>query len=598
MESKTNNKSWKMLWRLTSEHRFKIFIALLLTAVAAICEMIPYWVIFQAINAILQSPIDPAARFYELSIWLAIALLLKTGLYAVAYALSHKAAYSILLDTRKTLVTHLAWAPLSWLQSRHSGQLKQSVLQDVENVENVIAHHTVEVFAALFGPLVVTSYLFWIDWRLALAALITAPLAIMTSALFMRNTGQQYDQFSAASAALESAMVEYIRNMPVVKIFRQDATNFQTMRQRLEDYYGVVRELTTKTIPGWSLFSSLLAASVFFILPLGTWLHANSYVSIQQVLMVIVLGSGMLKPLLKVSRFLMEINEVMAGLRRLEPVFKIETQQKTNKLNFKNPIKMEFDNTGFSYPNQTNNGTIKNFNLILKPGSFNVLLGPSGAGKSTIAQLSGGLLEPESGTIRLNNVSLQALSQQQRSTLIAIATQEVFLFQGSIKENLRLARPDATEQEIKRAVKAAQAETLISSLSNGYDTLITEQGVNLSGGERQRIAIARALLANTPILVLDEASAALDSITQQAFYQDVKTLYPDKTILMITHRAYGIESADQIVIMDKGNTKDIGKHSELLTRNSFYKRLWQQQSECESWSIGISNLQLKELVDG
>ena len=594
MHRKTNDPGWSALLSMIAVQRVRLFSALALTAMAAACELLPYWVIFQAVDALLQQQPDLDSTLYQLAGWMAAALLLKTLFYSLAYFFSHQAAFSILAATRKTLVAHLAGAPLNWLQQRSSGQLKQSVLQDVENIEMVISHHTVEIFAALVSPLLVTAYLLWIDWRLALAALVTAPLAVLASTLFMRDTSEQYDQFSKAAAQLNGATVEYLRNMPVMKVFRQGASNFQVMRQRLENYYGLISKLTKKTVPGWALFSSLLGANVLFILPLGIWLHAESAVTLSQVVMVVILGSGMLKPLLKVSRFYMEFNEVLAGVRRLQPILDLRSDQRDNTRAVCAPVTVEFQRVSFHYGAQS---TLETIDLTLPPGSFTVLLGPSGAGKSTVAQLLAGLLLPDSGSVMVNDLSVADLGNAERASLIALASQDAFLFKGTIMDNLRLARPTASDQEVVAAVRTAQAEALIDSLPLGYDTIVHEQGVRLSGGERQRIAVARALLAATPILVLDEATASLDNRTQQAFYRDLKAQYADKTILVITHRSYGIENTDQILVLNQGQIQAAGKHRELLSDNHYYRQLWQRQTESENWSIGAGKDQLQEAAD-
>lgn len=600
MNTTASDSGWKILVQMMMQQQARLLLALMMTTIAAACELLPYWVVFQALDALLQATnTELSSRLLTLATWMALAILCKAVFYAVAYLLSHQAAYAILMNTRQTLVNRLAWAPLDWLQQRSSGDLKQSILQDVENIETVVSHHTIEVFAAILTPLMVTTYLFWVDWRLALAALITVPLAILASALFMRGSSDQYDEYSRVSAAIEGAMVEYLRNMPVMKVFRQDANTFQSMRQRLENYYDVVGDITKRTVPGWALFSSLLGANIFFILPVGAWLYTGGMVSLSQVLLFVILGSGMLKPLLKVSRFFMEINEVLAGIRRLVPILELEQQASKPRLEITAPVTVTFESVCFRYDRQYhNNNTLDDIDLILPPGSFTILLGASGAGKSTLAQLLAGLLLPESGRISLNDIAVTDISNAQRVSLIAVATQEAFLFKGSIKENLLLARPEASDIEIAAAVRAAQAEALIEALPKGYNTHLNEQGVRLSGGERQRIAIARALLADTAVLVLDEASASLDNIAQQDFYKAVRSQYPNKSILMIAHRCYGLEGADQIVVMENGKIKAVGDHQALLSSNAYYQRLWQRQFECNNWTIGANNETALEVIDG
>lgn len=388
--------------------------------------------------------------------------------------------------------------------------------------------------------------------------------------------------------------------MPVMKLFRQDAARFKVMRQRLQHYYGLVSMLTKRTVPGWSLFSSLLGANVLIILPVGMWLYDNNIVTVTQIIMAVVLGAGMLKPLLKISRFFMEINEVLASVRQISTILVLPDEKLAPKYKLNEELDVKFCDFEFGYDKQN---LLKNINLTLLPGSFTVLLGPSGAGKTTMAQMLAGLLVPSKGSITIGDVPVTEFSNEQRCQLIAVATQEVFLFKGTIKDNLVLARRSATDEEINYALKVAQADSFIDSLPEGLNTLVHDGGIRLSGGEKQRIAIARAFLADTPIVVLDEAAASLDNLTQQTFYQDIKTSYPNKTLLVIAHRSYGVETADQIVVLEGGCITDIGNHHQLIAKSIFYQQLWMCQTENEHWSLSIpeNNAKcsnpLQELVD-
>ncbi|MFT6778999.1 MAG: ATP-binding cassette subfamily B protein IrtA [Paraglaciecola sp.] len=579
----TSDLGWRMLGKMLRQQKERMLGSFVFTVLGAITELIPFGILYLAIDMILNNVSVIETEFPILAGWMILSLFIKALFYAIAYYLSHEAAFNILTETRRQLVAKLANAPLEWLQQNPAGKIKHTILQDVENIENFIAHHTVEVLASAVGPIVVTIFLFWIDWRLAMAALLIAPIAVLSSTLFMSGLSEEYLQYNESEAKLDSTTVEYLRNMPVMKLFQQDSERFLVMRNRVENYYSLINKLTRRTIPGWALFNSLLGASVLTILPVGIYLYEIGEVSSSTVILVILLGAGMLKPLLKISRFFMEINEVLAGMRKIAPIMQISEDNRSQYKIISQPIQVKFENVNFSYEQ---NHVAQEVDLVLTSGSFNVLLGPSGAGKTTIAQMLAGLTSPSSGSVSLNGHSVHDLSNKQRCELIAVATQEAFLFKGTIRENLLLARTNATDGEILTALKVAQADTLIRELPDGLETHIHEQGVRLSGGEKQRIAIARAFLANTPIVVLDEASASLDNLTQQAFYNDINTFYPDKTFLVIAHRSYGVDLADQIIVMENGRISGVGKHANLLKDSKFYRRLWFCQKESEHWSLG------------
>ncbi|OZS45969.1 ABC transporter ATP-binding protein [Photobacterium sanguinicancri] len=602
MSNVEDDTGWLTLWRLVKVQQGYLSASMIFACFAALLEVLPFWLIFHAMEAVLGyyqydiSAPELAASLYHSALWMMVALVAKTVVYALAYGLSHKAAFGILTHTRRLLVTRLAWAPVHWLQKYHSGQLKLAVLQDVERVENFVAHHTVEVSVSAIGPVVVTGYLVWVDWRLALASLLVAPLAVFSSMLVMRGMDQLYDEYHQASVNLNNTTVEYLRNMPVMKLFQQDRSRFKAMVDSLDQYYGMVRKITKVTVPRWALFTCLLGANLLVILPAAMVLYQAGEVHLLDILMAVLLGAGMLRPLLKVSNFFTEIKEVLAGVKRLAPIMAAPTTESASLPTvLETPLQVSFRDVSFGYGDLP---VLNGINLTLAPGTTTVLMGRSGGGKSTLAQLLAGLLVPDSGEVLINGVPVSALDNQQRASLIAVASQDVFLFKGTIRDNLQLARDGISDQDIHQAVAVAQAEDLIRRLPEGYDTQLQELGVRLSGGEKQRIALARALLAETPILVLDEATAFADSLTQKAFYHALKKHYKEKTVLVIAHRTYGLESADLIGIVEDGFIQSKGDHAYLLSASDYYRQIWQLQNDSDNWSIGAVKRQpvVKEVV--
>lgn len=577
---------WRFLLYLLGTQRWRLLGAMLLTLLGGVAELAPYWVFFQVMDALLSPSALSTTWLLTQCAYLALAMLLKYGGYALAYFLSHHAAYAILVHARQHLLQRLAWASLPWLQQQHSGQLKQAMLQDVERIESFVAHHTVEGIAAVFGPGCVLVFLFWLDWRLALATLASAPLALLASGMLMRNTGKSYAQYVSRLAGLDAATIEYVRNMPVMKVFRLDASRFQWLNEQLDAYYTLIRQMTPRMIAAWSGFAALLNANLLCVLPLGLYWYAQGQVSLSALLLTIMLGAGMLRPLFKINHLNSELREVLAGVHGLLPV--LHAPQHPQHVDHETLLltpSIEFDQVSFSYPRAP---VLHDVSFKLAPASLTVLLGPSGAGKSATAQLLAGLLQPDSGSIRLGARVLADISEAQRTRLIGLATQEPFLFQGSLIDNLRLGNPLASDADVALAIKVAQAEALLESLPQGYQTHLHEHGVRLSGGERQRLAVARVLLADTPILVLDEATSFADNMTQKAFYQALRQHYPEKTVLVITHRAYGVEWADQILVMENGRVVDRGVHAALLARNHFYQHLWTHTTTSQHWHLGAS----------
>ncbi|NUP86736.1 MAG: ABC transporter ATP-binding protein [Burkholderiaceae bacterium] len=588
MTDRAHPTPWRVLLGLLHDERGPLLAAVSVTAVAALFELLPYWLLHQSIVLVLSGT-QVADGLFRLAGWMAVALVAKYGLYSFAYYLSHRAAYQVLANLRRDLARRLVWAPLTWLQGYSSGELKKIVMQDVERLEQFIAHHSVECMAALAGPLFVALFLLWLDWRLALAALAVVPLAALAQWLFMRGVGNHIGDFDQAVGEMSGTTVEYVRNIPVMKAFRQEAGSFRRMRSVLDRYQGLVTAVIRRTIPGWSVFTVLLSANIFFILPAGVWLMSHAALSLPDLILAVMLGTGMLKPLFKVARLSSEIREILGGVRRIAPFLTWSSPAQKSPAALTATPGVSFDAVSFAYDDTP---VLHDLSFELPPGKLTAMVGPSGAGKSTVAHLLGGLARPQQGTIRLDGISLDTLDEAQRASLVSVATQEAFLFRGTLMENLKLACPEADEATVRQAARVAQADAFISALPEGYDTRVGERGVRLSGGERQRIAIARALLADSPVLVLDEATAFADSLTERAFYKTLHEAYPHKTLLVIAHRLYTIEQADQVLVMENGRLVDAGRHAELLARCGLYRRLWHRQSVGESWTIGE-----EELVD-
>ncbi|OEF63293.1 ABC transporter permease [Enterovibrio norvegicus] len=592
-EQKQLNSAWPVLWRLLKTQRCKLTAAVGISLFAAALELAPYWLLFEAVmlvQAYLQHEMmDPSSSaliadgFYHLALGMAAVLVAKTLAYGLAYTLSHQSAFLILADTRRLLASRLAWAPLTWFQGYQTGQLKQAVMQDVEKMENFFSHHTVEVSVAVFGPLLVTGYLFWIDWRLALAALIAAPAAILSSFVVMRGLNKHYDQYHAASIVLNNTVVEYIRNIAIMKLFRQDSERFKAMSESLVHYFSVVDKITVITVPRWALFTCLLGASILFILPVGMYLVQTGEIDSINVVMAALLGAGMLKPLLKISHFFTEIQEILSGVRRLMPIIDMTEHRNDHETCLlQSPLVFSLHKLHFSYSDVS---VLEDVTLSFKPCTTTIILGMSGSGKSTLVQLMAGLLTPDSGDIFINNVPIKQLNESQRASLLSLASQDAFLFKGTLKENLMFANPHASVQEVNQALQTAGIESLIKELPEGLNTKIAEQGVRLSGGEKQRVALARTLLVNAPIVLLDEATAYADNLTQRAFYQNLKKHYPDKTVVVVAHRTYGLEDADQIVLMENGKVRAKGSHNALIQSDDFYATLWRLQNNNDDWML-------------
>lgn len=581
-EGKDSYRPWSIIFSICSPYKVKMLMALSLMAIVTFAELVPLYLLFVAIQALL----NPLSSSVGLLLWIAAgmcaAILLKTGLAIGAYYFSHQVAFKALTEVRMKLVTQLTNLPLTWLSAQSPAVLKQNILQDVEHIENFIAHQSVELFNAILTPIIVFTLIAFIDWRLALSAVAVVPLAFLVSGLFMYKSASQYQRFSQVSEDLTSTLNDYVKNMSVMKLYNLDSKHFSVLNRKLDRYHKLVLSLTSQTVPGWTLYTALLGASFIFLLPTAIALHSTQTVNIEQIILSVLLALGMLSPIIKVSRFFMEANELLAGVRRIAPVYFAHPAKLKHDRIDKERTLMQFENVTFSYQSQQ---VINGVNLKLVPNSLNVMVGASGHGKSTVAMLACGLLPPSSGTVQVYGHDVSLLTDSARTQFMSVVTQESYLFEGTLRDNILFGRCGISSKSLDDAIAAAQLKLWLTQLPDGLATQLQARGQNLSGGEKQRIAIARALVSNTPLVILDEATAAMDNVTQANFYHALQRHYPNTTFLMITHKYSGLENTSQIFVLNEGRIASQGSHDTLLASCEYYRHSWQlQQSEADQQS--------------
>ncbi len=576
---------------LIAGQKNRITLAVCLTVIAVLTELIPYWILYLAAEVVLAGT-DVSHTLITLATWLALTLVVKYMLLAFAGYFSHLAAFHVLHEVRLGIARALTKMPFLSMIKYSSGALKKIVINDVERLEGFIAHHIIDLVSALTGPLVAAGFLFWLDWQMALAALSTIPLALLVQKMLTRGMYQRVQEWNHAVERLNAATVEYVRGIWVMKTFCQSAASFRLLHDQLSDYHRLACRFTRQAVPAWSFFIVLLTANIFILLPAGLWRLFHGELSLPAFILILMLGTGLLKPMLRITLLSAMGRDLLAGVERMQPFlvdFVLPEQHRPGD---------SVDNGVYVREVCVHYGqrqVLSDITLNLAPGSFTALVGPSGAGKSTLAWVLAGLLPATSGEVLLNGIKPGSMDDATRATLLALVTQEVFLFQGTLAENLRLARPNASDDELMQVLEVVQARSLIEKLNNGLDSDIGERGLRLSGGERQRIAIARALLAATPVLILDEVTAFADAISEAAFWQALRHQYPHITVLTIAHRLYAVQHADQICVMQAGKLCATGTHDKLLTDSLLYRTLWQSQYSNHAWHIRVADIQ--EAVD-
>lgn len=579
---------------LASNKKGLIFISAILSSLASIASFIPYIAVYFIIRSILQ--VYPNLNSLDVNEvigygWLALGgIIANILLYFLAIFCSHLAAFGTLYELKVKFAEHITKIPLGYHLTIGSGRLRKIMDENIESVEGFIAHQFPDFVASVTAPIVMVILLFAIDWRFGIASLVGIILAFIVQ--FMGyGSGAMKENMGKYQIALEdmnNASVEYVRGMPVVKAFNQTANSFEQLKHAISQY----TEWVLKFSLGWQncmpAFTTIINNIYLVPIPVGILIGTNA-VNQKEFLMTFIFYllfvpavAGILNKIMYVSESFMQIN---GNVARMDEIFNIPVLKDTQISKTFDNDNVTFDNVSFSYTGKENELAIKNVSFEAKQGEITAIVGLSGGGKSTIANLISRFWDVTSGSIKIGNVDVREVGTNDLMKHISFVFQDIFLFKQSIFDNIRMGNPNATKEQVISASKAAQCHDFISKLPNGYDTVVGTQGIHLSGGERQRIAIARAIIKDAPIIVLDEATAFSDPENEYLIQKAFEKLMQDKTVIMIAHRLSTIRNANKIIVMENGRLIESGKHNDLIQKNGRYAEMWKHYTEAIDWKV-------------
>lgn len=579
---------------LASNKKGLIFISAILSSLASIASFIPYIAVYFIIRSILQ--VYPNLNSLDVNEvigygWLALGgIIANILLYFLAIFCSHLAAFGTLYELKVKFAEHITKIPLGYHLTIGSGRLRKIMDENIESVEGFIAHQFPDFVASVTAPIVMVILLFAIDWRFGIASLVGIILAFIVQ--FMGyGSGAMKENMGKYQIALEdmnNASVEYVRGMPVVKAFNQTANSFEQLKHAISQY----TEWVLKFSLGWQncmpAFTTIINNIYLVLIPVGILIGTNA-VNQKEFLMTFIFYllfvpavAGILNKIMYVSESFMQIN---GNVARMDEIFNIPVLKDTQISKTFDNDNVTFDNVSFSYTGKENELAIKNVSFEAKQGEITAIVGLSGGGKSTIANLISRFWDVTSGSIKIGNVDVREVGTNDLMKHISFVFQDIFLFKQSIFDNIRMGNPNATKEQVISASKAAQCHDFISKLPNGYDTVVGTQGIHLSGGERQRIAIARAIIKDAPIIVLDEATAFSDPENEYLIQKAFEKLMQDKTVIMIAHRLSTIRNANKIIVMENGRLIESGKHNDLIQKNGRYAEMWKHYTEAIDWKV-------------
>lgn len=558
----------------------------LLLALKIVCDLIPQILLVYLISSLITNNIsEDNLKYIFLGIFISFAL--KGVFYYFATKVAHEKAYEKLTELRLDIIGHLKKLSLGFFKEHNTGELTNIVQHDVEQVEVYLAHGLPEIMTVTLLPTIIFIAMIFVDWRLALGMIAGVPLMYLVKVLSQKTMDKNFAIYFNHENKMREELMEYVKNISVIKAFaKEEEISERTLKTAREYIYWVKKSMGAITIP-MGLIDIFMEIGVVIVMILGSIFLYQGNITTPNFILAIILSSAFTASISKTAtlqHFSIVFKEALKAIGKVLTV-PLPNKKIEQGLEFGN---IEFKDVNFAYGKD--GFELKNINLTFKKNSLNAFVGASGCGKSTVSNLLMGFWDADSGRIEINGKDIKDYSQENISNLIGSVQQEVILFDLSIFDNIAIGKLNATKEEVIEAAKKARCHDFISALPNGYETRVGEMGVKLSGGEKQRISIARMILKNAPILILDEAMAAVDSENERLIGEAIDDLSKEKTIITIAHHLNTIRDSDQIIVMDKGVVLDAGSHEKLMKRCDFYKDMVEAQNKVDRWNLKDESL--------
>lgn len=572
---------YKGIFRFTSAKKQQLTFSVILSVLSSIFGIVPYIAVAVLLQFALESKLT-----MEWAVLLPVIALcgffLKHWLYAKSTLCSHKVAYEIIKNIRVTVMRKMSRVSMGTVQSKSSGEFKQLIMDDADRLEVPIAHAIPEMIASTLVPVLVILYLLLIDWRMALAALATGVIGNVIYYCMLIGRGEMMKEYMASNANMNATIVEYVNGMEVIKAFNQTASSMD----RFQSSVLKVRDVTTKWYrhcwPFMSISQAVLPSSIAFVLPVGMALFSGGAVSQSELILCILLSMAIVGSLQTFLDF-WESTAVVAEVQpRIQALLDMEELPEPTQPKHSTGANVELKDVHFGYGDSE---VIHGVSFAAKAGTVTALVGPSGSGKSTLAKLVARFWDVDAGAVLVGGTDVRELSLSDLTEKISFVSQDNFLFNMSLRDNIRIGKPEATDKEVEWAAAQAGCDEFIARFPKGYDTNAGDAGARLSGGERQRLAIARAILKNAPIVILDEATAFTDPENEDKLQHSIDKLTKGKTLIVIAHRLSTIMYADQILVLEDGQITSRGTHEQLLTSSETYLDMWKAHISTMDWSM-------------
>lgn len=589
---------FKKVFEYAGPHKKDLYGATLIVLLSVLMGVLPFVLAYQVISPLVMGESVDSGYVSMRVAGVLVCLVLQAILYGWGLDVSHKAAYNTLLRLRTSLQKRFEQLPLGFIQDKGTGTIKKLFVDDVDSLEVLLAHSLPEGIANLMIPLAIYVAMFFIDWKLALLSLASIPVSFAAMMIMYSVGMKKMGPYYMAGQKMNNTIIEYINGMEVVKVFNKDAESYERFRKDISDYRDYTLEWYKAAWPWMAIYSSLLPCTIILTLPVGAWFVLRGFSSLPDLILILCLSLSIGIPLLKSLGFLPTMPQLNYKIAALEQVLETVPLRQTEAAFHGNSHDICFDHVTFGYEKTqpgpdgktmvTMDEVIHDVSFTARAGQKTALVGESGSGKSTLAKLLIHYYDPQQGSISIGGQKITEMSLEALNSQISYVAQDQYLFNTSLLENIRMGRPDATDEEVLEAAKRAQCTEFLEKLPQGIQSMAGDAGKMLSGGQRQRISLARAILKNAPIIVLDEATAYADPENEEKMEAAIAELVKGKTLFVIAHKLPAIMNADQICVIEHGKLAATGTHTELLASCEEYKKLWKAAQDSEEWKVNAA----------
>ena len=554
------------------------------SVVSLISGMVPYYLVYRILDRYITGTLD-TDYVLRLSLAALCAYLVKVICFGISTGISHYVAFNVLEGLRLKVAGTFLKAPLGEVYAHSIGEIKGVIVDKIEDIEPPLAHVVPEGAGHILLPIVCFIALAMVDIRVALASLLALPLGMVFMMLTFKLSGKNMTRYQEANAHMSSMIVDYVEGIEVIKAFGKAGVSYEKFAGSIRNYRDFVIEWMESTWVTMKLAFAFMPATLLGVVPVSILLVGKGSMTVSEMALSVMLAMSMVISMAKIEIFSNGLRQMQYTVLEIQKLLKIKNLPEPETEKLPESFSIELKDVHFTYDEEEGE-VLHGIDLTMEEGSFTALVGPSGGGKSTVAKLIARFWDVSSGSIRIGGTDIKDLKVTSLADIVSFVTQDNFLFSRSIMENIRLGKPDATDEEVIQAAKAACCDEFIRKLPDGYDTSAGEAGKRLSGGERQRIAIARMMLKNAPIVILDEATAFTDPENETKLQESIANLTKGKTLLVIAHRLSTIKNADRIVVLDNGRIEAQGTQEELMKSSPLYSRMWQAHIGARSWAAG------------